>query len=167
MRSVCVSLGFVIRKIPKLMIQGHGFAPMRHGALRVARRCLCKSLLGLLVLERVQERDAFLNCGLHVGGATRREIHFAKLIGRERPGGLIRPDPRRIKEKKKQQESDERDQGSLVAQGASPFQAVVILPPVVAFGGDKAFDAQPLQKLDAASAREIQWAWSGSSKQVR
>src|SRR5260370_31977937 len=102
------------------MIQGHGFGPMRHCALRVARRCLCKRLLGLLVLERVQERDAFLNCGLHVGGSTRREIHFAKLIGRERPGGLIRPDPRRIKEKKKQQESDERDQGSLVAQVASP-----------------------------------------------
>jgi len=48
-----------------------------------------------------------------------------------------------------------------------PFQPVVILPPVFAFGGDKAFDAQPLQKLDAASARGIQWAWSGSSKQVR
>jgi len=35
----------------------------------------------------------------------------------------------------------------LVAQGASPFQPVVILPPVFAFGGDKAFDAPAIAEV--------------------
>src|SRR5262249_5973750 len=41
----------VLRKIPKLVIPGHGFAPVSHGAFRVASGGVRERLLGLLVLE--------------------------------------------------------------------------------------------------------------------
>src|SRR5882724_216784 len=84
----------VIRKLPNLKIRGHGFAPVRDGAFRVASRGVSKSLLGFCVLERVQEGEAFFERGLHFRGATRREIHFAKLAGGGHAGGTIRSSDR-------------------------------------------------------------------------
>src|SRR5467141_4376888 len=82
---------FVVRKIPELMEQRHRFAPVRYGALRFAGGRISKSLLGFLVLERVEERDALFDRGLHFRDATRREIHVAELIGRRGRQG-IRPE---------------------------------------------------------------------------
>jgi len=81
------SESLVIRKTPNLMIRGHGLAPVRDGAFRIPHRGLGKGLLRFRVLERVQEGKALFECGLHLQGATCREIHFAKLAGW---GGLVR-----------------------------------------------------------------------------
>jgi len=71
------------------MKPSHRFAPVGHGAFRVARSGVGKRLLGFLVLEGVEERDALFDAGLHLGGATRGEIHFAELV-RQRSGQGIR-----------------------------------------------------------------------------
>src|SRR5207245_111490 len=72
---------FVIRKIPKLLVQSHRSPPVGHGALRIARRGFGKRLFGFLVLEGVQESDTLFDGWLHFGSAGSGEIHFAKLIG--------------------------------------------------------------------------------------
>ena len=73
---------FVIREVPKLVKPGHRLAPVGDSALRVALRSFGESRFGLLVLKRVEKRDALFDRGLHVCGATGWKIHFAKLIGR-------------------------------------------------------------------------------------
>ncbi len=83
--------GFVIGKIPELMKKCHGLAPVRDGAFGFAGGRVGKSLLGFLVLERVEERHTLFERGLHFRGATRREIHVAELIGRRGRQG-IRPE---------------------------------------------------------------------------
>src|SRR6266850_683767 len=84
----------VIRKLPNLKIRGHGFAPVRDGAFRVASRGVSKGLLGFRVLERVQKSEAFFERGLHFRGATRREIHLAELAGGRHAGRTIRSSDR-------------------------------------------------------------------------
>ncbi len=64
----------------------HRLAPIRRGALWFAAGRAGKGLLGFLVLEGVEERDGLFDGGLHFRSATRREIHFAELIGRLRAG---------------------------------------------------------------------------------
>ena len=78
----------VIREFPDLVEPGHGLAPFGHGAFRVALSGFGESLFGLLVLEGVEERDAFFDRGLHVCHAARGEIHFAKLIARRGRQGV-------------------------------------------------------------------------------
>src|SRR5216684_4272771 len=85
--------GFVVRKIPELMKPRHRLAPVRRGALWFAFGGVGKSLLGFLVLKGMEERDGFFSRGLHGGGAIRREIHFAELIGWFRAGQGIRLEP--------------------------------------------------------------------------
>src|SRR5258708_34975570 len=80
--------GFVVGKIPELMKQSHGLAPVRDGAFGFAGGRGGKSLLGFLVLKRVEERDALFDRGLHFRGATRREIHVAELIRRRGRQGI-------------------------------------------------------------------------------
>src|SRR5438876_4105832 len=80
----------VIREFPDLVEEGHGLAPVSHGAFWVALRAVGEHLFGLLVLEGVEERDAFFDCGLHVCHAARGEIHFAELVGR-RDGHRVCP----------------------------------------------------------------------------
>src|SRR5438067_12587541 len=94
---------FVIGEVPNLMKPSHRFAPAGHGAFRIARRGVRESLFGFLVLEGMEESDALFDRGLHVRCATRREIHFAKLIGR-RDRRSVRPKSRSWKgEKRKKQ----------------------------------------------------------------
>ena len=106
-RDVLAALfpSFVVRKIPELMKQRHCFAPVRNGALRVAGGCFGKSLLGFRVLEGVEERDALFDRGLYFRGATRREIHFAELIGR-RGGRSIRSKRCGLKSKNKKKQPE-------------------------------------------------------------
>src|ERR1700687_4359988 len=78
----------LIRKIPELMKQSHRLAPVCYGALRFAGGRFGKSFLGFRILERVEERDALFDRGLHYRGATRREIHVAELIGRRGGQGI-------------------------------------------------------------------------------
>src|SRR5207245_8198861 len=52
---------FVIRKIPKLLVQSKRSAPVGPGALRIARRGFGKRLFGFLVLEGVQESDTLFD----------------------------------------------------------------------------------------------------------
>ena len=108
-RDVLAALfqSFVVRKIPQLMEQRHRFAPVRDGALRFAGGRVGKGLLGFRVLEGVQERDAFFDRGLHFRGATRREIHFAELIGR-RGGQAIRPKRCGLQSKNKEEQPESR-----------------------------------------------------------
>src|SRR6202521_3910210 len=61
--------GFVVRKIPEVMKASHRFAPIGHGALWLAGGRGVKSLLRFRVLERVEQRDALFDRGLHFGGA--------------------------------------------------------------------------------------------------
>src|SRR5467141_1470104 len=96
---------FVVRKIPELMKQRHRFTPVRYGALRFAGGRFGKSFLGFRVLERVEERDAFFDRGLHFRGATRREIHFAELIG-GRGGRSIRSKRCGLKSKNKNEQPE-------------------------------------------------------------
>jgi len=62
---------------------------MGDGALWFAGGGVSKSLLRLLVLERMEERDALFDSGLNRGGATGGKIDFAELI-RARRGNRIR-----------------------------------------------------------------------------
>jgi len=62
--------GLVIREIPELMKPGHRFAPVGHGALRFFGCGVGKGLLGFLVLERMEQRDALFDGGLDLGAAT-------------------------------------------------------------------------------------------------
>jgi len=48
-------------KVPKLVIEGHGFTPMGHGALGFACGRFAESLLGFPVLKRVQQCDALFD----------------------------------------------------------------------------------------------------------
>ena len=57
----------ILRKIPQLVISGHGFAPVGHRAFRFASRGFREGLLGLLVLEGVQQGEPLLDGWLHVG----------------------------------------------------------------------------------------------------
>jgi hypothetical protein len=61
---------------------------MGHGALWFAPGRISKSLLGFLVLEGVEERDALLNRGLRFRSATRGKTHFAKLVRRRGRQGV-------------------------------------------------------------------------------
>src|SRR5215469_17502311 len=69
-------------EIPKLVVSSHGLAPTGHGAFRIARRGFDKGLFGFLVLEGVEQRDAFFDGGLHVARAAGREVYLAKPIRR-------------------------------------------------------------------------------------
>ena len=80
--------GALDRKVPKLVIQSHGFAPMGDRALRFACGRFREGLLGFLVLKRVQQRDALFDGGRDGARASRGEMHFAKLVGRR--GGQAR-----------------------------------------------------------------------------
>src|ERR1700676_4107843 len=93
---------FVVREIPELMKKCHGLAPVRDGALWFLGGRDGKSLLGFLVLERVEERDALFDRGLHFRGATRGEIHAAELIRRRGRQG-IRSESRGLKSKKEEE----------------------------------------------------------------
>ena len=73
-----------VRELPNLVVQAHGLAPMRHGALGLARGHIREGLLRFLVLEGVQQRETFFERGLHVARARRGKIHFAKLVRRRR-----------------------------------------------------------------------------------
>src|ERR1700694_140252 len=97
--------GLLIRKIPELVEQRHRLAPVCDGALWFAGGRFGKSFLGFRVLERVEERDAFFDRGLHFRGATRREIHIAELIGRREKEG-IRSKRCGLKSKNKKQQRE-------------------------------------------------------------
>src|SRR2546423_11797799 len=118
----------VVRKIPELMKQRRCFAPVRYGALRVAGGCFGKSFLGFRVLEGVEECDALFDRGLHFRGATRREIHFAELIGR-RGGRSIRSKRCGVKSKNKKKQPPGPGGRELISHDASPPLLSVNLPP--------------------------------------
>src|SRR5580704_15777709 len=155
---------FVVGEFPKLVIQGHGFSPVRDGALWFACGRIGKSLPGFRVLEGVQERDAFFDYGLHFRTATRRELYVTKLIGR-RCGQGIRLKGRRLKSEKEEQ-PDGRSVPAAMAHDVSPFVASDSTSGDC-LGGDKPFGGEASRRLDADSAWRIQWEWSGTSKQVR
>src|SRR5216683_1724892 len=90
----------VVRKIPELMKPRHRLAPIRRGALWFAAGRAGKGLLGFLVLEGMEEREAFFDGGLHLGGATRGEIHFTELIQR-RGGQAVRSQSCRLNSENK------------------------------------------------------------------
>jgi hypothetical protein len=94
---------------------------VRDGALWFARGRGGERLLGFRVLERMQERDASFDHGLHFRGATRWEIHFAKLIGR-RGGQGIRSKRRGLKSQEEEQ-PDNRSEPTVIAHDVSPFSS--------------------------------------------
>ncbi len=100
---------FVIRKIPELVIEGHCFAPIRHGALGFAGGRVGKRLFGFFVLEGVEKRDPFFDGGLDRRGTTCGEIHSAELI-RARPRQSICAECRRLKNEKSSEQAKGRDE---------------------------------------------------------
>src|ERR1700731_5491830 len=140
--------GLLIGKIPELMEESHRFAPVRYGALRFAGGRGGKSFLGFRVLERVEERDALFDHGLHFRGATRREIYIAELFGR-RGKQAIRSKRCGLQSKNKEEQPEGRVGPQLFSHYASPLLLSVILPPVVVFGGVKPFGDRAPRRLDA------------------
>src|SRR5712664_1306257 len=111
---------FVVRKIPQLMKQSHRFAPVGDGALWFTSGRIGKSFLGFRILERVEERDALFDCGLHFRRATCREIHFAELIGRRSRQG-IRSKGCELKSEKIEEQPESRAKPSPMAHDVPPY----------------------------------------------
>src|SRR6267142_2644761 len=83
--------GFVIGKIPELMKQSHSLAPVRDGAFGFAGSRVGKSLLGFLVLERVEERHTLFERGFYFRRLALVELN---LLATGRRGGWTRLWPR-------------------------------------------------------------------------
>src|SRR5579863_8561670 len=62
------------------MIEGHRFAPIGHSASGILLRDLRKSLLSLLILEIMEERQRRVESFLRVRRAGNSKIHSAKLL---------------------------------------------------------------------------------------
>jgi hypothetical protein len=76
---------FLVRKIPELVVQRHGLAPMRHRALRVSRLRLGKRLPRFFILKGVKESEALFEQRLRLWRATGGEIYLPEMrLGRTR-----------------------------------------------------------------------------------
>ena len=70
---------FRVGIVPKLVPQAHGYAPVRHGAVRGVGGNMPEFLSGFFVPERVQQSHAALEGLLHIRRAGNREADRAEL----------------------------------------------------------------------------------------